>query len=132
VDTATDATTTHGGTSTGLDANIASVLLYVLWLITGVVFPIVENENEFVRFHAMQCVVLSVAGIVVGLVFSAFTLAVGVIPILGGPLAWVIGLISRLVSLVFFTGWLFAMYKAYQNEAYELPVVGGITRRLTD
>jgi uncharacterized membrane protein len=46
------------GTSTGLAANVAGLLTYILGPITGVLFLVLEKENRFVRFHAMQSVVV--------------------------------------------------------------------------
>ncbi len=45
---------TKGKSSTGLEQNIAGLLCYVLGWITGIIFYILEKENEFVRFHAMH------------------------------------------------------------------------------
>ncbi len=41
-------------TSTGLEENVAGPLCYVLGWVTGLVFILLEQENKFVRFHAMQ------------------------------------------------------------------------------
>ena len=57
-------------TSTGLDENIAGLLCYVLGWVSGIVFILIERENKFVRFHAIQSIVvfgvLTVAGNVLG------------------------------------------------------------------
>ena len=42
-----------GGTSTGIQANVAGLLSYVLGWISGLIFILIEKENKFVRFHAM-------------------------------------------------------------------------------
>ena len=52
-------------TSTGLDENIAGLLCYVLGWISGLVFILIEKENKFVRFHAIQSII----------VFGAITVA---------------------------------------------------------
>ena len=44
-------------TSTGLDENIAGLLCYVLGWISGIIFFLLESENKFVRFHAVQSIV---------------------------------------------------------------------------
>ena len=98
-------------TSTGLDANLAAALSYLVGFVTGIIFLFVEKENKFVRFHAMQSTLLF-AGIV------AVDLLLKVVPVLG-PLV-VIFLVIPLSAIL----WLLLMYKAYQGEEYKLPLVG--------
>ena len=99
----------------GLQANIAGALAYFLGPVTGVLFLLIEKQNKFVRFHAMQST-LTFGGIFV------LNIVLGFIPLLG----WMAGTLLSLVSLVL---WLFLMYKAFNNEEYELPVVGDIARK---
>ena len=63
-------------TSTGLDANLAAALSYLVGFVTGIIFLLVEKENKFVRFHAMQSTLLF-AGIV------AVDILLQLVPILG-------------------------------------------------
>jgi uncharacterized membrane protein len=95
--------TTKGGT--GLPKNTAAALAYLLGWITGIVMLLVEKD-KYVRFHAMQSIA----------VFGALTI-VGLIPIIGlllSPLLMIVGLVL----------WLVLMWKAYQGEEYQVPVVG--------
>ncbi len=67
-------------TSLGLEENIEGVLCYLLGFITGIAFYLLEKENKFVRFHAMQSI------IVFGALFilqRAFILLFIFIPFLG-------------------------------------------------
>lgn len=98
-------------TSTGLDANLAAALSYFLGFITGVVFLLVEKDNTFVRFHAMQSTIVFV-GIV------AIDILLQIIPILGALI--VVFVVIPASAVV----WLVLMYKAYQGEDFKLPVVG--------
>ena len=102
-------------TSTGLQANVAGLLCYVLGWISGLVFILIESENKFVRFHAMQSIivfgVLTVAGIVLDL-----------IPILGS----VLGAIISVVGLVL---WIVLMVKAYKGVKYKLPWSGDLAEK---
>lgn len=104
-----------GKTSTGLEQNLAGLLCYVLGWITGIVFLIIEKENKFVRFHAMQSIV----------VFGAFTVVSSVlwyIPVIGWIINWVLGVIALVL-------WLLLMYKAYKGEEYKLPIAGDFAAR---
>jgi uncharacterized membrane protein len=96
-------------TSTGLDANLAAALSYLVGFVTGIIFLFVEKENRFVRFHAMQSTLL----------FAALVIAKVLLNLL------YLGLLSVFVLLpVSAVLWLLMMFKAYQGEEYKLPLVG--------
>ena len=96
--------------STGMDENVASLLTYVLGLLTGIVFLIIEKDSKLVRFHAFQSILISA-------VFIILNMVLGFIPIIG----W---LISLLLSPVSFILWLVLLYQAYQGKWFKLPIIG--------
>jgi uncharacterized membrane protein len=96
--------------STGLDPNLAGLLCYLLGLITGIVFLIIEKENRFVRFHAYQSLA------VFGALF-VLSLIAGFIPLIGKPISFVLAPVGLIL-------WILLMVKAYQGERYKLPVAG--------
>jgi uncharacterized membrane protein len=100
-------------TSTGLDANLAAALSYLVGFVTGIIFLIVEKENRFVRFHALQST-LVFAGIVL------IDILLQVVPILGALL--VIFFVIPASAIL----WLVLMFKAYQGEEFKLPLVGRV------
>jgi len=99
-------------TSTGLEANVAGLLCYVGWWISGLVFILIEKENKFVRFHAMQ-------SIIVFSILHAAMIVLSWIPIIGGGLLGLIGLLSFIL-------WIVLMIKAYQGRTYKLPWAGNV------
>ena len=102
-------------TSTGLQANIAGLLCYVLGWITGLVFILIEKESKFVRFHAIQSIYVFGALTIAGIVFSW-------IPIIGFALGW-------LISVLGFVLWIVLMFKAYQGNMYKLPWAGNLAEK---
>jgi len=102
-------------TALGIDENIEGLLCYVLGFITGILFLVLEKENKFVRFHAMQSIVTFLAFLVVSIVL-------GFIPFLG----WILSVLIGLVALVL---WLLLMFKAYQGEMYKLPIAGDMAEK---
>src|SRR6266849_1240814 len=98
-------------TSTGFDANVAAALSYLVGFVTGIIFLLVEKENKFVRFHAMQSTFVFVGIVAVDILLQ-------IVPILG---ALVVIFIVIPVSAIL---WLLLMYKAYQGEEFKLPLVG--------
>lgn len=97
-------------TSIGTTQNVAGLLTYLLGWITGVVFLLIEKDNKFVRFHAMQSVVVFVPITIAWVVF-------GFIPVVGG----ILNLLLSLISLVL---WLVLMYQAFQGNYFKLPKAG--------
>jgi uncharacterized membrane protein len=100
-------------TSTGLDANLAAALSYLVGFVSGIVFLVIEKENRFVRFHALQSV----------LAFGAITLLwvlLNAVPLLG----FVLGVLVIIPGSAII--WLVLMFKAYQGEEFKLPIVGSI------
>ena len=98
-------------TSTGFDANVAAARSYLVGFVTGVIFLLVEKENRFVRFHAMQSTLLFIGIVLVDILLQ-------IVPLLGALL--VVFIVIPLSAFL----WLFMMFKAYQGEEYKLPLVG--------
>jgi uncharacterized membrane protein len=104
-----------GKTSTGMEQNLAGLLCYVLGWVTGIIFLLLEKDNRFVRFHAIQSIV----------VFGAFTvleIILGFIPVIG----WIL---TSLLGLLAFILWIVLMVQAYGGKMYKLPVAGDIAER---
>ncbi len=101
--------------SSGLSQNVAGALTYFLGPVTGILFLLIEKQNKFVRFHAMQSTVLFGAFFVINWVLSSFSF-------LGIDLLWFF--LSIPLGLLLFVLWIVLMVKAYQGEEYKLPVVG--------
>jgi uncharacterized membrane protein len=99
--------------STGLDANLAAALSYLVGFVTGIIFLVVEKENRFVRFHAMQSTLVFAAIVAIDILLQ-------IVPILGALV--VVFLVIPASAIL----WLLLMYKAYQGEEFKLPVLGQI------
>ena len=108
-------------TSTGLEANVAGLLCYVLGWISGLVFILIEKENKFVRFHAMQSIVTFGAITVVSIALSIL----GVIPIIGV----VFDIINVIIGVLAFVLWIILMVKAAQGTMYKLPWAGNFAEK---
>ncbi len=101
-----------GGSTTGLEPNIAGLLCYLGVWISGIVFIVIEQKNKSVRFHALQSIVT----------FGSLTVASALlswIPLVGGFFGAVIGILAFIL-------WILLMVKAYQGELYKVPVAGHV------
>jgi len=104
-----------GKTSIGLQPNLAALLSYLAGFITGIIFYVLEKENKFVRFHAMQSIVTF------GFLFVG-TFVFGIVPFIG----WVIAFLLWIASVAL---WILLMIKAYQGVYFKLPVAGDIAEK---
>lgn len=104
-----------GKTSTGIQPNVAALLSYVLGVITGIIFFIIEKENKFVRFHALQSIITFGGLFVIQMVFAF-------IPVIGAIIVPIISIVSMIL-------WIILMIKSYQGEKFKLPIVGDIAEK---
>lgn len=112
-------------TSLGIDQNLAGLLCYVLGWVTGIVFLILEGKNKFVRFHAVQSIVVFGAFTAVLVILEIIMIAGGLHTGLWG--LWLLfSLIVWFLSVLVFILWIVLMLKAYQGTKYRLPVAGKI------
>jgi uncharacterized membrane protein len=102
-------------TSTGIQENVAGLLCYLVGWVTGLIFLLIEKENKFVRFHAIQSIATYVVFFVVYIIFWF-------IPIIG----WIINIF---IGIAMFVLWIVLMYKAYKGEKFKLPIVGDFAEK---
>ncbi len=104
-----------GETETGIKANVAALLSYLLGFVTGIIFVLIERKNQYVRFHAIQSIAAFGAIFVVKWVTQF-------IPYVGD-------LLSGLVLLAGVVVWVILMVKSYQGERFKLPVTGDLAEK---
>ncbi len=100
-----------------LTPNVAGLLCYVAGWISGIVFLVLEQKNRFVRFHALQSII----------VFGILTVAsffFGHLPVVGTGFSCIFGITG-------FVLWIILMVKAVQGEYFKLPWAGDLAERLT-
>src|SRR6266568_723949 len=127
-----------GKSALGLDGNVAAALGYPIGII-AIICLIMEKENRFVKFHALQSILLHVTVIIVGVALGILLLIIGII--LGvaaaaanssavGGIGGIFGLLSMLVWLVVVVGYvgglIMAAVKSYQGIMFKLPVIGNL------
>jgi uncharacterized membrane protein len=101
-----------------LDENTAGLLSYLFCFVSGIFFLVMERENKFVRFHALQSTVWFLVLIVVRTVLGILAL----FPILGS----LFGFINGLVYVLMFFSWVYLMFMAYKGAEFKIPVLGDV------
>ena len=101
--------------STGLQENIASLLCYFGFWVTGIIFIMLEQSNKTVRFHAFQSVI----------VFGSLNLAYYVfwfVPVFDRIINSLLGVLAVII-------WVVLMFRTYQGQKLKLPVIGGLAEK---
>jgi uncharacterized membrane protein len=111
----------HDKATFGLDENVASALCYVLGWLTGIIFILVEKDNKVVRFHAMQSILTFISLGILGWIVGLMTI--------GSYSYGVWAAVGTVIVIIEIILWVLLIYKAYQGETYELPIVGSIAAK---
>lgn len=111
----------------GMDANLAAALGYPIGLI-AILMVIMEKQNRFARFHALQSILMIVGWIVLYIVLMIVVVILAQI----SPYLGFLGLLLQLLWLGWILALIFCAYKAYQGEWFKLPVIGGIAENFAN
>lgn len=114
----------------GLEENVAGALAYIGGFVTGFIFYLAEEDNKFVRFHALQSILLSIPLFIVSIIWSTIWSSFWY------STSWyyygsyfLIHWISRLFWILTWILLLFLMSKAYKGKKFKLPVIGNIAEK---
>lgn len=114
-------------TSTGLDENIAGLLCYIIPIV-GLVFFFIEKENKFVRFHAVQVIILALTIMVVSIGIGILSAVLSMIK-LGWISFFITGPFVLLIGPIIFFLIIFMAYQAYQGKMFKLPIIGNLAEK---
>lgn len=117
----------------GMDGNVTSLIGYLIGIV-ALVLIFIEKDNKFVRFHALQSVLWSVA-ITVAIIVVAIvgTIISMVLAAVSGTLAWIVGMLFMLVYvgliLALLGGLIYGAIKSFGGEMTKLPFVGNMAEK---
>jgi uncharacterized membrane protein len=130
-----------GKSALGLDGNLAAALGYPIGII-AIISLIMEKENRFVKFHALQSLLLHVAFIVVAIavwIIGIVLLIAGIAAsaatnsgAAGGLVGMLFGLIWLVVIVAYIGGLILAAVKAYGGNYFKLPVIGNMAEKFAN
>lgn len=102
----------------GLPQNIASLLCYLGFWVSGIIFLLIEKQNKVVRFHAAQSLLLF-----------------GFLSMVSFPLGYLPGIgwfFDLSIGILTFILWVVLMVKAYNGEMFKIPLVSRIAADMVD
>jgi len=115
----------NGPTSINMDPNTAAMLSYLGTWLTGLIFYMIEKQNRFVRFHAMQSILAFAALFILEIASNIIFTALSFISIIGCFL-------TPLIGIAIFAVWIICMINAYQGKYFKLPVIGDYAERFAN
>lgn len=110
-----------------LPESVAGGLAYFTFL-PALVFLLLEpyKKSGFVRFHSTQCLLATVALILVGVVLKLVGLLLFIVPVLGPLLVLIVDVTAGLAAIFV---WLVLVVKALQGETFKLAWLGDLAER---
>jgi len=122
-----------GTTSMGMAPNVAAGCSYIATWLTGLIFFLMEKQNKFVRFHAMQAICIGALGAVLGFVYS-FLIAGATAAAMASPNAaagsmGIMGILFMLIMLAFFGLWVVCLIQAFTGKWFKIPIIGDLAMK---
>lgn len=111
----------------GLDANIVAALGYPIGII-AIIELVIEKQNRFARFHALQSLLLHVAWVVI---FVGLGIFIGILSAISSYLG-ILGIFMPFLGLLYLGSLIFCAYKAYQGETFKLPAIGNMAENFAN
>ena len=96
--------------------NLVAALTYLPFvaIIISVVIFLVEKDDRFIRFHALQSFVMALLYYVVVVILNRLPLG---------------DLVSPFFAILMLVAWLLSMYRAYQGQMFKWPIVGNFAEK---
>ncbi len=96
---------------------------YVLGFVTGFVILMVEQDDKFIRFHAMQSLISTLSLIILNFLLGIFFAPLGIFSVISNFLGFLLWILIVGFCLLGFLG-------ARHGKIYKFPVFGQIAERV--
>jgi uncharacterized membrane protein len=117
----------------GIDGNLAALLGYIIWIV-ALISLIMEKENRFVKFHAIQSLLLHAAAVIVFIALVILLTILGIMLAFAGlgALGAILWLLYMVVVVAYIAALIYAAVKAYGGLEFKLPVIGNMAEKWTN
>lgn len=112
-----------GAQADSMDPNIAGLVAYITWI--GGLIMFLTQKNREVRFHAAQCILLTIAGAIGYAVLFMLQMVTAFL----GPVSLIFSGVSLLAGVGLFALWIFLVIKGYKLEHFKLPLIGDMAEK---
>ena len=117
--------------SSGMSANIAGLLCYLLIWITGIVFVVIEKKSTFVKFHAWQSIMTFGVLTIAQIFFFGILAAIGIATLSPGLLV-LARVLGTLVSILMIVLWIILLIQAGTGKMWKVPGAGNWAEKMAN
>ncbi len=107
--------------STGLDPKVANLLAYLFSWLGGLIIWLMEKENRFVKWNALQALILGIVEVACIFVISFI---LGLIPYIGwfffSWLGWALAGVAWIFAII-------AIVMGFQGKTFRIPGISSLT-----
>jgi uncharacterized membrane protein len=111
--------------STGMDPKIAVLLSYLFSWVGGLVFWLIEKENKFVKWNALQALILGICEFIVMIVFwwvlsTIFAFILWPLAVLFSVLGWIGVAVLGVAAII-------CIVMGFQGKTFRIPGIASLT-----
>jgi uncharacterized membrane protein len=101
--------------STGMDPKVANLIAYLFSWLGGLIIMLIEKENRFVKWNAIQALILGIIEVVCIVVVSVI---LGLIPYIGwfffSWLGWLLAGVAWILAII-------CIVMGFQGKSFRIP-----------
>ena len=101
--------------STGMDPKVANLIAYLFSWLGGLIIWLMEKENRFVKWNALQALILGAIGFLSMIVFSVILIWIPIIgPLFFSWLGWLIWGVVWVLAII-------CIIMGFQGKSFRIP-----------
>jgi uncharacterized membrane protein len=112
--------------STGLDSKIAVLLAYLFSFLGGLIIWVMEKENKFVKWNALQAFILGVIELAVWIVFYGIFNTIFISTFHFGA-AFAFSTIGTILTVVCYVVAIIAIVMGFSGKTFRIPGIAKLT-----
>lgn len=107
--------------STGMEPKVAVLLAYLFSWLGGLIIYLIEKENKFVKWNALQSLILGAIGFLAMIVFSVILIWIPIIgPFFFSWLGWLIWGVAWVLAII-------CIVMGFQGKTFRIPGISKLT-----
>lgn len=106
--------------STGMDPKVANLIAYLFSWLGGLIIWLMEKENRFVKWNALQALILGAIGFLSMIVFSVILIWIPIIgPVFFSWLGWLIWGVAWVLAII-------CIVMGFQGKTFRIPGISNL------